>query len=158
MRLAPEHIRKIIEIKAAEFEIDPDLIEALCQTESSCNPKATRYEPNFYKTYILPMLHQNAITPDEAIGRATSWGLMQIMGQVAREKRFMGNFEELFEPAIGLHWALKHLKYFMNKCTILDSAIASYNAGSPRINKDGAYVNQVYVDKVNKYLKKIKEG
>ncbi len=158
-RLAPELIRKTIEIKAAEFGIDPDLVEALAATESSFNPKATRYEPNFYKTYILPMLHQNAITPDEAIGRATSWGLIQIMGQVAREKRFMGNFEELLEPATGLHWGLKHLKHFIDKYSELglDYAIASYNAGSPRII-NGKFVNNVYVEKVHKYLKQIKEG
>jgi len=158
MRIAPEYLRKIIEIKAAEFEIDPDLVEAIIFVESSCNPKAKRYEPYFYKKYIQPMLHKNIITPDEAIGRATSWGLMQIMGQVAREKRFMGDFENLFEPATNLTWSLKHLKRFMDKCTILDSAIASYNAGSPRLNKDGTYVNQHYVDRVNKYMKQIKEA
>ncbi len=160
MRLVPQLIRKTIEIKAAEFEIDPDLVEAMTMTESSGNPKATRYEPNFYKTYIQPMLHQNALTPDEAIGRATSWGLMQVMGQVAREKGFKGAWrdEELFEPAIGLHWGLKHLKHFMDKYPMnADAAIASYNAGSPRIGENGKYVNQNYVDKVRKYLNQIKE-
>lgn len=158
MRLAPEIIRKTIEIKALEFEIDPDLVEAFCMVESSFNPKATRYETNFYKRYILPMLHSNSIAPEEATGRATSWGLMQIMGQVAREKGFKGEFKELFEPAVGLTWSLKHLKKFIDRYIDvegLDCAIASYNAGSPRM-RDGKFVNQAYVDKIHKYLNQIK--
>ena len=158
--MKPE-LRKIIEIRALEYGIDPDLVEALCFVESSFNPKATRYEPAFFKTYILPMLQRNEISPVEATGRATSWGLMQLMGQVAREKGFKGQFEELFEPAAGLHWALKHLRHFLDRYpNDIDQpylAIAAYNAGSPRY-KDGKFVNQQYVDKVNKYLNQLKEG
>jgi hypothetical protein len=39
----------------------------------------------------------------------------------------------------------------------LDAVIASYNAGSPRLNSKGKFYNQGYVDKVKEYLKKIKE-
>ncbi len=149
-------IRKVIENKAKEFGIDPDLVESFVMVESSGRPNATRYEPAFYKHYILPMLLNNAITPNEARGRATSYGLMQIMGQVAREKGFTGKFEELFEPETNLEWCLKHLKRFIDKyAPNLDDAIASYNAGSPR-KEDGVYVNQGYIDKVHKYLNQIK--
>jgi soluble lytic murein transglycosylase-like protein len=133
-------------------------VESFVVTESSGNPKATRYEPNFYKKYILPMLHDNAYTPHEAIGRATSYGLMQIMGQVAREKGFKGEFEELFDPATGLEWALRHLRHFIDKyAPSLDDAIASYNAGSPRKDANGFYYNAQYVSKIHKYLNQIKE-
>jgi soluble lytic murein transglycosylase-like protein len=156
MMVRPE-LRSIIEMRALEFEIDPDLIEAFCLVESSGNPRATRYEANFYKTYIQPMLHNNAITPEEAMGRATSFGIMQIMGQVAREKGFKGKFEELFEPGTGLFWSLKHLKHFIDKyAPNLDNAIASYNAGSPRKDDSGNYRNQIYVDRIHKFLKQIK--
>lgn len=155
--VASDALRKTIEIKALEFGIDPDLVEAMAMTESSGNPKATRYEPNFYKKYVQPMLTKNAISPKEAIGRATSWGLLQLMGQVAREKGFAGKFEELFEPSVNLTWALKHLKRFINKYPAgLDDAIASYNAGSPRRNDAGSYVNQAYVDRVHKFLAHLK--
>lgn len=151
-------IKNIIKIRAEEFEIDPDLVTAFVMVESSGNPKATRYEANFYKKYILPMLHSNAITQEEAIGRATSFGILQIMGQVAREKGFKGTFEELLDPAINLTWSLKHLKSFINKyAPNLDDAIASYNAGSPRKDETGKYRNQIYVDKINKQLDLLKK-
>ncbi len=156
-------LRKIIEEQAREYDIDPDLVEAFVVAESSGIPTATRYEANFYKTYIQPMLTKGAsITPAEAIGRATSHGLMQIMGQVAREKGFKGEFKELLDPATGLHWALKHLKHFFDKypgdIDQPDLAIAAYNAGSPRYRANGEFINQQYVTKIKKYLKMIKEA
>lgn len=157
--IKPE-LRKIIEEKAIAFEIDPDLVQAFCSVESSYNPAATRYEPGFYKTYIQPMFAMGGFDVHEAIGRATSWGLMQIMGQVAREKGFKGPFEDLFSPTIGLEWSLKHLRHFIDKYKEmgLDYAIASYNAGSPRHKADGSFVNQGYVEKIHKTLKQIKEA
>lgn len=152
--ISPE-LRKIIEDKGIEFGIDPDLIQAFCFVESSYRPAATRYEPAFYKTYIQPMA---GLTQEEKTGRATSFGLMQIMGQVAREKGFKGAFDELFDPATGLEWSLKHLKRFIVKYKEmgLDYAIVSYNAGSPRHNKDGSFVNQAYLTKIHKALSEIK--
>jgi len=150
--IAPE-LRKIIEDKAAEFQIDADLIEAFCMTESSGNPHAIRYEDAFYQRYTENM----AFSESEDKGRATSYGLMQIMGEVARELGFKGAFTELFDPATGLEYALKHLKRFIVKYQAegLDYAIASYNAGSPRFDDSGHFVNQKYVDQVHSYLNKI---
>ncbi len=143
-------IKNIIKIRAEEFGIDPDLITAFVIVESSGNPRATRYEANFYKHYIVPMGIKDSA---EAMGRATSYGLMQIMGQVAREKGFKGKFEELFDPATNLFWCLKHLKGFIKKyAPNLDDAIASYNAGSPRKDELGKYRNQVYVDRIKSHL------
>ena len=148
----------IIKPFADQYEIDKDLILSFCFVESSCNQNATRYESNFYKTYIQPLLIKQSITPKEAIGRATSWGLMQIMGQVAREKGFKGQFEELCTPSVGLFWSLKHLKHFIEKYPdCLNDAISSYNAGHPNKRDDGRYRNQAYVDRVHFYLDKIKE-
>ena len=155
--MKPEII-KIIKEKAAEFGIDSDLVQAFVIVESSGNPLATRYEPNFYKRYILPLLKSGEITQEEATGRSTSWGILQIMGQVAREKGFKETFETLLIPEVGLHWGLKHLKRFINKYPeTLDDAIASYNAGSPRKRQTGEYINQQYVGKIHKYLNQIKE-
>ena len=150
--LSPK-LKEIIKQKADEFGIDYNLVLSFCIVESSGNPRATRYEANFYKKYIVPL---NLPSP-EGTKRATSWGLMQIMGQVAREKGFKGKFEELFDPAVNLFWSLKHLKHFIKQyAPNLDDAIVSYNAGSPRHKQDGTYVNQVYVDKIHKYLQSIK--
>ncbi len=153
-------IREKIEDTAKLYGIDPDLVEAFVMAESSGNPQATRYEPAFYKRYIQPLIPKEGITPHEAIGRATSWGLMQIMGQVARERGFKGEFEELLTPNQGLDWGCKHLKRFLKRYDPdLDAAIASYNAGSPRRTDTGrSFVNQRYVDKVKNYYTTIKRG
>ena len=148
-----QEIRKVIKEKALKYGIDPDLIEAFCLVESSDDPDAERFEPDFKKRYIDYMKLDN----EEAEGRATSYGLMQIMGQVARELGFKGQFSELFTPEIGLEYSIRHLKHFIDKYNKqgMNHAIAAYNAGSARI-KGGLFVNQGYVDKVNKALNKIK--
>jgi len=153
-------IKVKIDDAAHLHNLDPDLVEAFVMTESSGKPGATRYEPAFYRKYILPILMHNVIDEHEAKGRATSWGLMQIMGQVVREMGFAGPFEELFEPCKGLDWSCKYLKRKFDKYEDngLDAVIASYNAGSPRKLQNGKYVNQGYVDKVNKYYDQIRKG
>ena len=152
-------LRKTIEEKASEFEIDPDFVESFCFVESSFNPRATRWEPEFYNHYIVPIIKNTNIDPEEAQNRATSWGLMQLMGQVAREYGFKDAFTELFDPATALEWSLKHLKRYIVKYKAQgeDYAIAAYNAGTPII-VDRKFKNQVYVDKIRRYLKQIKEA
>ena len=63
-----------------------------------------RYEPAFYKRYIEPQLTPDAsVSQSEARMRAFSWGLMQVMGQVAREHGFSSNsLAELCDPVTGL--------------------------------------------------------
>ncbi len=91
--------------KAARHDLYPDLVCAICEQESNWNPWAVRYEPGFFARYVAPAYtsspHPWTIT--EAQARATSWGLMQVMGQVAREYGFKGAFlTELCDPAVGL--------------------------------------------------------
>lgn len=155
-----QEIKEAIEKAAKDACLDADLVLAFVMTESSGNPKATRYEPAFYKRYVQPLLGKTKdLTPKELAGRATSWGLMQIMGQVAREHGFKGQFEELFVPEIGLKWSLKHLCHYIDKYPDgLDMAIAAYNAGTPKKTDTGkSFRNQAYVDKVLGYLKQIKD-
>jgi len=147
-------IRALIESKAAAYRLDPDLVEAHVLTESSGEPTATRFEPRFYERYVRPL----GIKDDnEARGRATSFGLLQIMGQVARELGFQGAFSSLLDPATGLDWGCKKLArcYKRYEKQGIDYGIAAYNAGSA-VRVDGVFVNQAYVDKVNGYLKEIK--
>ena len=153
MRLVSKEIRDAIE--RTHYDIDPDLIEAIVMTESSGDPSATRYEPAFYKKYIVPL-----DLPEEfGKKRATSYGLMQIMYQSAIEDGYKDEAEKLLIPDVGLNWGTKHLKKKIARYGKQDinRAIAAYNAGSPRV-KDGRFVNQEYVDLVNRFLKQIKEG
>jgi soluble lytic murein transglycosylase-like protein len=84
---------------AIRHELDPALVCAVIEQESAWNPHAIRYEPAFRARYISPL----GLAPTEEIARSISWGLMQVMGQVARELGFAGNFlSALCDPGIGL--------------------------------------------------------
>jgi soluble lytic murein transglycosylase-like protein len=80
--------------------LDAALVCAVVEQESGWDTDSIRYEPAFFERYIKPITN---LTQTEAQGRAFSWGLMQVMGQVARENGFGGlYFPSLCEPAIGL--------------------------------------------------------
>src|SRR5690606_14636148 len=49
----PKAIERIIQTCAMAQDLDPILVKALVQTESSFIPDAYRYEPAFYKRYIF---------------------------------------------------------------------------------------------------------
>jgi soluble lytic murein transglycosylase-like protein len=144
-----------IEAAAGKYGIDPDLVEAMVMTESSGRPQATRYEPAFYQRYIVPLDLPEA----EGKKRATSWGLLQIMGQSAREDGYKGEIEALLDIHAGLEWGVRHLAKKIKRYgeDDINRAVAAYNAGNVRIVPEtGKFVNQSYVDRVNGFLKKIK--
>ncbi len=95
---------------AAAHNLYPELVCAICEQESAWNPWAIRYEPAFYEKYIRPLVDSGRLSPSpgisaatEARARAFSWGLMQVMGQVAREHAFAGaSLAELCDPPTGL--------------------------------------------------------
>jgi soluble lytic murein transglycosylase-like protein len=95
-------------LAAVKHHLDEALVCAICEQESSWNPWAMRYEPSFFARYVAPLYTQKKIAVTEAYARGFSWGLMQVMGQVARENGFEGQFlSELCEPAIGLEIGCK---------------------------------------------------
>lgn len=84
---------------AERHGLDPALICALAEQESSWDASAMRYETGFRTRYVA----QLQLPPTEEVARSISWGLLQVMGQVAREHGFSGKFlSALCEPAIGL--------------------------------------------------------
>jgi len=73
--------------KAASVNsLDPALVCAVVEQESVWNPWAIRYEPLFFSKYVAPLYTNNKIAATEAYSRGFSWGLMQVMGQVARNR------------------------------------------------------------------------
>ncbi len=84
---------------AANHALEPALVCAVIEQESAWNPHAIRYEPGFRTRYVAPL----GLPPTEEIARSISWGLMQVMGQVAREHGFQGKFlSALCDSALGL--------------------------------------------------------
>ena len=89
----------LVKQTADRHQLYPELVCAVVDEESSWNPWALRYEPAFRSRYVAPL----GLPPTEEVSRATSWGLMQVMGQVAREVGFTGKFlSELCDPATGV--------------------------------------------------------
>ena len=162
---------------AGKYGLDPRLVCALCEVESSWEPRAIRQEVEYPYLYGLAagetgviaciqgaageQLHallreiQSSIAT-EVVMQKTSWGLMQIMGAVARERGFRGWLTELCDPTVNLEWGCRHLRWMIdhnNAYGLPDFRIkpedlaAAWNGGT-RIVIDGKYKNQSYVDRV----------
>lgn len=90
----------------------------------------------------------------EWVGQACSWGPLQVMGAVAREYGFRGDFTELCGAGLGLEYGAMHLHKLRNRFQDRagwEGVAAAYNAGSPRRTRAGGpWVNQEYVDGVRK--------
>lgn len=138
--------------------IDIKVIAAATMVESSGNPFVTRYEDHYRWTLdCAKYARQNGIREaDEEHFQKTSWGFLQIMGGVARELGYYGPLTRLAEPSTGLHWGSKKLALCLKKYGNLADAIAAYNAGSPRKEDDGSYVNQRHVDRFLDYYNALK--
>ncbi|HUI73742.1 MAG TPA: lytic transglycosylase domain-containing protein [Candidatus Acidoferrum sp.] len=100
---APAQLLSLARKTALAHALDPALVCAVVEQESSWNPWAVRYEPVFFARYVAALYTNNKISASEAYARGFSWGLMQVMGQVARENGFTAPFlSALCEPAEGL--------------------------------------------------------
>jgi soluble lytic murein transglycosylase-like protein len=140
--------------RAAKYQIPAKLVGAIVQTESSGNTWAQRFEPAFLERYVptAPERFGACSRDTERTQRATSFGLMQIMGQVARELGCTLPFlTQLCEPEIGLDYGCRQLARLRDRHLAKfgwEGVVAAYNAGSPRRDAQGIWENQVYVDKV----------
>jgi soluble lytic murein transglycosylase-like protein len=95
----PADLIAIARATAAKHALDPALVCAVVEQESAWDAHAMRYEPGFRSRYVAPL----GLPPTEEVARSISWGLMQVMGQVAREHGFAGKFlSALCDPAAGL--------------------------------------------------------
>jgi soluble lytic murein transglycosylase-like protein len=96
---------------AATQSLDPALVCAIVEQESAWNPWAMRYEPLFFAKYVASLYTNNKVSASEAYARGFSWGLMQVMGQVARETGFDALFlAALCDPEQGLAIGCKVLR------------------------------------------------
>ena len=165
----------IVREMAVEFDINPHLIAAIIIQESNGNTCAIRFEPRwryYWNTKYWARLVGSSWNT-EVTGQATSWGLMQVIGTVARERGFTGWFPQLCQPETGIYYGAKVLSRKLTDYPNDHDAIAAYNAGSPRRwtpiriaaymkkypkrskPKLGDYVNQEYVDNVVAHLNEL---
>ncbi len=118
----------LIAKRAAEaHQIDPALVCAVCAHESKWNFWAVRYEPAFYDRYVKSMV----LRETEKQTRATSFGLMQIMGQVARELGFGRDYlTELLDPETNVEYGCQKLHHCLDRTAgDVNKALLLYNGG-----------------------------
>lgn len=130
-----------------------DLVLAVIAQESRGDPWTTRYEPVyrfFYKTRPLfdrskstevnRTIAHRELGPTEFHAQSMSWGLMQVMGAVARELGINGSLAKLCDPRTGIEYGCMHLwQYaYRNGNAATDEALSRYNGGGSR-----EYANEV---------------
>src|SRR5580698_2517486 len=104
--MPPAEYLALARAAAPKHALDPALVCAVIEQESAWDAHAMRYEPGFRARYVAPL----RLPPSEEIARSISWGLMQVMGQVAREHEFSGKFlSTLCDPATGIEMGCRVL-------------------------------------------------
>lgn len=133
---------------ATKHGVNPLLIAAIIEIESAGNTFAIRYEPGW--NYFIETGARGMSRATEEYQQKVSWGLMQVMGTVAREHGFDGPFlSALCQPSIGIEYGVRHFRKQLDRYNGSEvDAVAAYNAGTV-VKRSGAdYANQSYVTKV----------
>ena len=146
--------------------LDPDLVEAVVIKESSGNSWAWNPEPKYrylwdvrtgkpFRALSGTEIASETPPPDfptlagdrdqEWWGQTASWGLMQTMGSVARERGFTGAFlTALCEPQTGLRYGCLHLAHLLSWAKgDRSKALSAYNAGFAPSAQGAAYATAV---------------
>lgn len=145
---------KEIVAAARKYNLPPSMLAAVIQEESSFKIWATRTEPGYEQNRVV---RRDALSWTKARGgiptyateredRSRSYGLMQVMGQGARERGNKSEFlAELYLPENNVLEGAKLLRQLLDRYhgdTL--SAISAYNQGNAR-KAGGQFVNARYV-------------
>jgi soluble lytic murein transglycosylase-like protein len=143
----------LVQQVALQYGLPIDLLTAQIQIESGGDPNAFRYEHDFFTRYIVG----NADAKAAKFGplAACSYGMLQILLEVAYELGFDGRPEDLFEPRVGLAWGSKKMKALWDASggggSTYRVALAAYNGGQSLLHvpeSSWPVAVQGYVDKV----------
>lgn len=151
--------RAEIEAAAAAHGLDPDLVAAVVEQESSYRFYAYRFEPAFFTRYLA---HKPEYAQRHPMEVSASIGLMQTMYTTAVEHGFTGEPWDLFAPAVSLEfgcrvlaanfaWARRTYKGLTGvaETKIRASALSAYNGGrggnapDDVLDRNHAYADQV---------------
>jgi hypothetical protein len=167
--MTSEYTSEILTV-SAQFKLNPDMVAAQVTVESAGNPWAWNPEPAYRYLWNV-RLHKpfRPLTANEMINelppadfptlagdrdqewwaQQASWGLMQVVGAVARQYGFRNNYlSELCEPiqglTVGCHVMSDLLEWSNGD---ISQALAAYNGGRYG-NAARPFRNQAYADKV----------
>lgn len=164
----------LLQAKAAAHGLPPLFVMAIVSQESDGEPYAWNPEPRYRYLWdvkrqapfrALSDFERESETPphdfptlggdhdQEWWAQQASWGLMQVMGAVARERGFRDTYlPALLDPDTNLEYGCRHLSWLFSRFYFQHGwagVAAAYNAGAPRrVPVTGPYENQGYVDQV----------
>lgn len=154
-------------VVAPKYHLPPKLVEAIIEHESECDRFAHRIEPAYAWLWnvrhnvpftVTPEIAAHRLPPadfpepsgisreTEWIDQQSSWGLMQVMGAVAREQGFTGPMPGLCDPIINVNHGCQLLQKRAHRYLDSDGwagVLESYNAGHPGTEAGKAYMAQV---------------
>lgn len=187
--------RPVIEQAASAHRLDPDLVEALVLQESGGNQGAWNPEPKYrYFWNVRTHAPFRAVSAAEVAAeyppkdfpalagdrdqewwaQQASWGLMQLMGAVAREHGYAEPYLTwlVIDPSVNLAIGCAHLAALMRwarglytglasreQAAVTRSALAAYNGGKAGNGPmDVALRNAAYADTVTARYLEIRRG
>lgn len=128
------YISELIHRNSKKFDLDPKIVAALIYQESSGDPFAAREEEIFYYTYVnngkplIGYVPKGITLETEMRLRSFSFGLMQIMGQVARENGYKRkNLGMLFLPEENIKLGCKLLSGWIAQKGSVAKGLLRYN-------------------------------
>jgi soluble lytic murein transglycosylase-like protein len=147
LEFSQDEARWLVEEWAKKYELDPVVVAAVVLQESAGNPWAIRYEPNYRWLYPAggPLLVPRGVSEaTEVAQQKTSFGLMQVLGAVAREHGCADPFlTVLCQPAKGLEYGCRHLAKQKKRWPATHKYLAAYNAGRPDVAAGMRYAAEV---------------
>ena len=148
-----EEIKDCVLRLSAEHSVSPELIFAFIKKESAFNVLAMRFEQNWkylFDIETFAKLNKVSFNTEKSL-QSHSWGLMQVMGTVARELGHRGSLLELLIPDVNLKYGILKYKQLLKKYHTEECAISAYNQGNARRLPDGRFANFDYVEDVKKF-------
>jgi hypothetical protein len=153
------------------YRVDPTVIVALIDVESDGNPYAWNPEPKYrYFWNVKTRAPFRKLTAEESANETppkdfpclagdsdqewwaqqASWGLMQVMGAVAREAGYQGPYlTRLCDPYLNLEFGIRHFKSQLDWAKgDTRAALAAYNGGRAGNSPGKPLRNAGYADKV----------
>lgn len=144
---------------AQAYHLDANLIAAIIKVESGGNQYVTRFEPKINRYFEAGKFskHNGETLETERRMQASSYSYCQVLGRTARLLGYTGPLGMLYNADINIDLACQLIKDLRSRYQDEADIIAAYNAGAAR--KDGPkYLNQTYVDKVQRALEALRSG
>lgn len=136
-------------MNAKKYGLEKLQIKSIAIVESSLNPRAYRFEQNFWDLYLKNNPEWKDQDPKIV---SASYGILQLMWTTAVSLGFPkdGTPENLFNPVINIELGAKLIRRLMDRnYGWFDVACSCYNAGQGgQPAQDGSIKSIAYVNKV----------